>query len=180
MGDKLFAIPWQAFGVHKTGETLVLNEKKWALGESYGIWQEQPAKHGRPHLGIQSLRVLRLQALLGLIRLALFLSGTAADTSDCPHRSDDSRFAKQGLRPTCRGIRPADDSEGKAKQSQIRASNLKREGGMKPSATDEAKGKFHEVKGKIKEKLGETTNSPALEVEGKDAGTGGKVQKTIG
>jgi sporulation protein YlmC with PRC-barrel domain len=37
MGDKLFAIPWQAFGAHKTGETLVLNVKKELLEKATGF-----------------------------------------------------------------------------------------------------------------------------------------------
>ena len=66
LGDKLFAIPWQAFTVDTAKKQLVLNADKALLEKAPGFDKNNWPDMADLSLGIHALRVLRLQALLGL------------------------------------------------------------------------------------------------------------------
>jgi hypothetical protein len=64
MGDKYFAIPWEAFRFNGTDKRAILDVEKRLLEKCPRFRPRQLAEHGRLHLGKPDLFPLRVQTVL--------------------------------------------------------------------------------------------------------------------
>ena len=65
MGNKLFAVPWDAFTVDEDKKQFILNVDKTDARERARVRQGQLAGYGRPDFGKPDLQPLRIHAVLG-------------------------------------------------------------------------------------------------------------------
>src|ERR1035437_5707837 len=103
MGDKLFAIPWQAFSVDTVQKRLVLNTKKELLKRRRDLTRATGQTWQTP-LGDPRFTGITATSPTGIDAVECFSpSGTRSDIFDCPHLSGDSCLSRRGLRLACGG-----------------------------------------------------------------------------